>query len=146
VLFADISGFTPLTEALVKTLGARRGAEVLPQKLNSVYDALIGEVDRYGGHVIGFSGDAITCWFDGDDGTCATTCALAMQARMKTFSQVPVPGGDVITLALKVAVASGSVRRFLVGDPAVQLLDVIAGETLGRVATGRPRTYRDCRP
>jgi adenylate cyclase len=142
VLFADISGFTPLTEALVKTLGARRGAEVLPQKLNSVYDALIGEVNRYGGSVIGFSGDAITCWFDGDDGTCATTCALAMQVRMETFSQVPVPGGDVITLALKVAVASGSVRRFLVGDPAVQLLDVIAGETLGRVAAAEGLAHK----
>ncbi len=64
VLFADISGFTPLTEALVRTLGARRGAEELARQLNAVYDALIAEVDRYGGSVIGFDGDAITCWFD----------------------------------------------------------------------------------
>jgi len=64
VLFADISGFTPLTEALVRTLGARRGAEELNRQLNEVYDALIAEGDRYGGSVIGFGGDAITCWFD----------------------------------------------------------------------------------
>src|SRR6185436_17437401 len=64
VLFADISGFTPLTEALVRTLGPRRGAEELARQLNEVYDALIAEVDRYGGSVIGFGGDAITCWFD----------------------------------------------------------------------------------
>jgi len=32
--------------------------------LNAIYDALIGEVDRLGGSVIGFAGDAITCWFD----------------------------------------------------------------------------------
>ena len=64
VLFADISGFTPLTEALVRTLGPRRGAEELARQLNEVYDALITEVDRYGGSVIGFGGDAITCWFD----------------------------------------------------------------------------------
>src|SRR6185503_10321825 len=64
VLFADISGFTPLTEALVRTLGPRRGAEELAHQLNEVYDALIAEVDRYGGSVIGFGGDAITCWFD----------------------------------------------------------------------------------
>ena len=63
-LFADISGFTPLTEALVETLGLRRGAEELPLYLNAIYDALIGEVDRFGGSVIGFAGDAITCWFD----------------------------------------------------------------------------------
>src|SRR6476619_4212142 len=64
VLFADISGFTPLTEALVRVLGPRRGAEELARQLNEVYDALIAEVDRYGGSVIGFGGDAITCWFD----------------------------------------------------------------------------------
>lgn len=47
-LFADISGFTPLTEALTQTLGLRRGAEELPQHLNRVYAALVAEVDRYG--------------------------------------------------------------------------------------------------
>src|SRR5690242_8902365 len=44
-LFADISGFTPLTEALDRALGARRGAEALTRQLNMVYDALITEVD-----------------------------------------------------------------------------------------------------
>src|SRR5262245_5356452 len=65
-LFADISGFTPLTEALDRTLGARRGAEALTQQINQVYDALIAEVDRFGGSVLGFAGDAITCWFHTD--------------------------------------------------------------------------------
>src|SRR6185436_6369111 len=64
-LFADISGFTPLTEALVKELGPKRGAEELTNQLNHIYDALIAEVNRYRGSVIGFGGDAITCWFDG---------------------------------------------------------------------------------
>jgi class 3 adenylate cyclase len=48
-LFADISGFTPLIEALDRTLGGRCGAEALTQQINLVYDALIAEVDRYGG-------------------------------------------------------------------------------------------------
>src|SRR5262245_3350851 len=63
-LFADISGFTSFTEALARELGARRGAEELTHQLNRVYDALIATVDRYGGSVINFAGDAITCWFD----------------------------------------------------------------------------------
>src|SRR5689334_19625562 len=63
-LFADISGFTPLTEALARSLGPRRGIEALTTLLNPLYDALIAEVERFGGSVIGFSGDAITCWFD----------------------------------------------------------------------------------
>src|SRR5918998_3185047 len=94
-LFADISGFTPLTDALVRVLGPQRGAEELPYQLNRVYDALIAEVDRFGGSVIGFSGDAITCWFDGDDGLRATACALAMQRAMGQFSAVKIAGGTV---------------------------------------------------
>jgi len=68
-LFADISGFTPLTEALSRALGPRRGVEELTGYLNQVYDALINEVDRYGGSVIAFAGDAITCWLDADKGS-----------------------------------------------------------------------------
>ena len=67
-LFADISGFTPLTEALGLELGPKRGAEELTAQLNRVYTALVQEVHRYGGSILSFSGDAITCWFNEDDG------------------------------------------------------------------------------
>ena len=67
-LFADISGFTPLTEALATELGPQRGAEELTANLGRVFHAVIAELDRHGGNVIYFSGDAITCWLDGDDG------------------------------------------------------------------------------
>jgi class 3 adenylate cyclase len=78
-LFADISGFTPLTEALHIKHGPKRGAEELTRQLNLIYDALVTEVHRYGGSVLAFSGDAITCWFDGDDGLRAAGCGLSMQ-------------------------------------------------------------------
>src|SRR5918997_4363740 len=105
-LFADISGFTPLTDALVRSLGPQRGAEELPRQLNLIYDALIAEVDRFGGSVIGFSGDAITCWFEGDTGLHATACALQMQQAMAQFAAVHIPGGGTVNLAIKVAVAA----------------------------------------
>jgi class 3 adenylate cyclase len=54
-LFADISGFTPLTEALRNSLGPRRGAEELTKRLEIVYTTLIAEIERYGGSVIGFA-------------------------------------------------------------------------------------------
>ncbi len=77
-LFADISGFTALTEALVGEFGSQRGAEELTRYLNLVYDALIDCLYHFGGTVISFAGDAITCWFDGDDGLQASSCALGM--------------------------------------------------------------------
>jgi adenylate cyclase len=136
VLSADISGFTPLTEALVQELGPRRGADELTRQLNRVYDALIAEVHDYGGSVIGFGGDAIICWFAGDSGLQATACGLAMQRAMQRFTAVRIPSSGTVTLGMKVAVASGALRRFRVGDPQVQYIDLLAGSTLDRLATG----------
>ncbi|HMA37326.1 MAG TPA: AAA family ATPase, partial [Chloroflexia bacterium] len=145
-LFADISGFMPLTAALTTTLGPRRGGEALTDQINAVYAALIAPVDYYGGSVIGFAGDAITCWFDdarpaparraaAPGAGCAVACALAQQAAMAAFAALPHPAGaGTLRLALKVAVASGPARRFLVGDPAVQVLEVLAGGTVQRMA------------
>jgi adenylate cyclase len=141
VLFADISGFTPLTEALMQEFGPRGGAEELTKQLNAVYGALITQVHHYLGSVIVFSGDAITCWFDdntsigsGQAGLRATACALNMQQVMRRFSEVGICPGITISLAIKIAVAVGPVRRFTVGDPQIQVMDVLAGETLDRMA------------
>lgn len=135
-LFADISGFTPLTEALLKAYGPRRGPEELTRQLNRIYDALVSEVHRYGGSVIALSGDAVTCWLDGDDGRRATACGLDMQRAMAQFAALEIPGAGTVSLAMKAAVAVGPVRRFLVGDPEIQYIDVLAGATLDRMAAG----------
>ena len=136
-LFADISGFTALTESLAHQHGERRGVEVLTQTVSRVYDALIAEVERCGGSTLSFAGDATLCWFDAaDEGADAAAravqAALAMQAAMQSVSQGE--GGASLPLALKVSVASGPARRFTVGDGAIQTLDVLAGAAVARVA------------
>ena len=148
-LFADVSGFTALTEALVSDLGPQRGAEELSRHLNLVYDALIAELHRYGGSAVSFTGDAITCWFDSAGTTLrlapdrtnrglvvqrATACALAMQKTMGAFSAVTISSGRTVSLAVKVAVAAGPARRFVVGDPEIQVMDVLAGATLDNLS------------
>lgn len=133
-LFADISGFTPLTEALATELGPQRGAEELTAHLGRAFHAIIEELDRRRGDVIYFSGDAITCWLDGDDGVRATATALAMQAAMARVGFITTPGGSLVQLELKVAVAVGPARRFVVGDPDIQLIDVLAGSLIDDLA------------
>ncbi len=150
-LFADISGFTPLAEALVKELGPKLGAEELTRQLNLVYDALIAEVHRYRGSVVTFGGDAIICWFDGDPAIGskqaalrATACALAMQqVTGRTADTIgPSPSGLTVSLAIKAAVTSGPVRRFLVGTPQTQYIDVLAGVTLDRMARAEKQAQK----
>ncbi|MEK7784998.1 MAG: adenylate/guanylate cyclase domain-containing protein, partial [Chloroflexota bacterium] len=139
-LFADVSGFTALTEALVNDLGPQRGAEELSRHLNLVYDGLIAELHRYGGSAVSFTGDAITCWFDSAGTTLrlatqrATACALAMQKTMGAFAAITISSGRTVSLAVKVAVAAGPARRFVVGDPEIQVMDVLAGATLDNLS------------
>ena len=142
VLFADISGFTPLTAALAQELGVQRGAEEVLNQINPVYEAIIAELHRYGGSVMGFAGDSITCWLDGDDGWRGVACALAMQEAMRPFATVHTPAGTPVHLAIKVAVTAGPARRFVVGDPQIQLIDVLAGRTLDHVASAEKHTEK----
>lgn len=134
-LFADISGFTPLTLVLTEELGSQRGAEELSRRLNHIYGTLIAEVHRYGGSVVSFGGDAITCWFEGDKGPKATACALAMQRVMSDQAGLATPHGTSIPFQIKVAVTAGNARRFLVGHPRIQVIDVLAGAVLDRMAS-----------
>ena len=129
-IFADISGFTPLTEKLTQTLGPRKGVEELSRVLNRVYDAMIGQVENFGGSIISFAGDSVIGWFEEADLSSASlravTCAQAMQSVVKEFEG----------LSLKVSITTGTARRFIAGDPTIQLLDAIAGKTVARLSTG----------
>jgi class 3 adenylate cyclase len=134
-----ILGFTPLAQALDRELDAQRSAEEMVGQLVRVGDALISEVHRHRGSVVGFSGEVITCWFDGDGGQRATTCALALQQVMTHFESVSTPAGTAIPFGLKVAVTSGPARRFLVGWPRIQSIEVLAGKTVDRLAIAEQR-------
>lgn len=64
----------------------------------------------------------------------AVGCALALQAAMTHQQAITTAAGTVIPLKIKVAVAAGPARRFLVGDPTAYVLEVLAGATLDCMA------------
>jgi adenylate cyclase len=137
VLFADISGFVSLTEVLRNAFGARRGAEALAQQLDRVYSALIAEVERHGGSVIDFAGDAMICWYaESDAARRATASAIAMQHALRDMLRAAPETDRLEVLALKVVVTHGPARRFYLGDSAYRLIDVLAGATVARAASG----------
>jgi hypothetical protein len=57
-----------------------------------------------------------------------------MQDRVQAFAVTRTPTATAVHLGIKVAVAAGPVRCFLVGDPAIQVLEVLAGDTVMRIA------------
>ena len=108
--FADISGFTHLTEVLSRNLGPRRGAEELSRLLNQVFGPTTTAIHEHGGSVISFGGDSVISWFAGDDGSEATAAALSLRSFIQVFRirKQSGPAGDI---DIKVAVVHGTSRR-----------------------------------
>jgi len=133
VLFADISGFTPMSDALAE-LGTE-GAEELQRVLNNTFAAMIDHIHSYGGAVAHFGGDAITAFFSDDDEQAAhrgLQCGLAMQASMgEQFNPVTTAGG-LFHLRMRVGVGYGQIVWLVVGDPEQWTEFVLLGEGLER--------------
>jgi class 3 adenylate cyclase/tetratricopeptide (TPR) repeat protein len=93
VLFADISGFTRLTEKLVKS--GPEGIETLRATLNQCFGTLLEVIERWGGDVIKFAGDAVLAvWSRAllpEPNKLllyrAMACALEMQALNQTLAR-----------------------------------------------------------
>lgn len=140
VLMADLSGFTTLVEAMANEYGPRRGAEELSQHLSRLYGTLTSEVHQRGGSVVTYIGDAMLCWFDdaapvgraARGAPRALAAAVALQGVMRRFEALAMPGGATIGFGLKVGVAAGPVRRFLLGTERSRRYDVLAGATVDR--------------
>ncbi|MFQ5612637.1 MAG: ABC transporter substrate-binding protein [Anaerolineae bacterium] len=139
-LIADISGFTPLTEALTHGLSPDQGAEELTRALDGVFTPLIEQIHAFRGSVIKFGGDALIVWYGREPRARraalvrrAVTSAWRMQQAIKVHGQVPTPIG-LVTLKMKVGLTYGPVKRFNLGRPEHGYEDVLGGRTLDRMA------------
>lgn len=115
VLFADISGFTALTERLAQ-LGPA-GAEELTYLLNTYFDHLINLISASGGDVVKFAGDAlIALWPAADESWLAEAtqraaqCGLAAQQQLHNYPVTPE-----VRLSLKIILGAGEVLTMHLG-------------------------------
>ena len=131
VLFADIGGFTPLAESRAEALGPEQGAEEVATWIKRIFDGLAAAVDSHHGSIVSIAGDSLTCWFDEDHRLSAVACALSMQAVMAALGAAK-GSVDRPSPRLKVGVSVGQARRFIVGDPEIELFDVISGVVVDR--------------
>ena len=143
LLFADVSGFTKLTERLAAQGPA--GTEHLTQILNLYFGRIIDIVEYWGGDVVKFAGDAlIALWpvTPTQDGSCdaiavvtkrATTCALELQRELHNYEV-----GDDLRLSMKISIGSGDVScshlggvydrwEFLVAGPPLEQVGIANG-------------------
>jgi class 3 adenylate cyclase/tetratricopeptide (TPR) repeat protein len=110
LLSADLSGFTRLSERLA-TLG-REGAEELTVLLNGVFTGMIAEIERYGGDVIKFGGDALLVLYTGE---AHAERASASTIAMRTLIAAPLAtsAGKPVRLRISQGFHSGRFDFFL---------------------------------
>jgi class 3 adenylate cyclase/tetratricopeptide (TPR) repeat protein len=116
VMFADISGFTPLAERLARR--GPSGAEELSTLLNAYFAELTALLAGHGGEVITFAGDGLLAVWPatGDDAGLATAtrdagrCALAVQSALGSYQTV-----DGLRLFLRAGIGAGEVMALRVG-------------------------------
>jgi len=135
VLFADVAGFTPMSEALAGS--GRYGTEELSRIMNNWFDTMSGRVAESGGSVVEFQGDALVAVFDHIPEERAVTvrravqCALAMQSRMDRFQPVATQAGP-FHVEMKVGVGAGPLLQTVMGDADHRLGCVQIGPALER--------------
>ena len=145
VLFADISGFTPLTEALAQR--GSEGPEELTRLLNGYFSRMIALTEAEGGEVVKFSGDAVTVVFPAveEDLSIATRrarqTAEAMQAAMCEFAALETSTGPV-ALEMKIGIGAGEILAAHVGGVHDRWEYVIAGDPLRQIAQAEHQAGR----
>lgn len=134
VLFADISGFTALTERLAVRGAA--GAEDLTRLLNAYLGQLVELVHGHGGDIVKFAGDSVLALWPvsqsgGDAATAvrrAARCALAVQERLHDYSVA-----EDVRLSLKLSVGTGPVVEATLGGIFGRWEFLVAGRPLPEV-------------
>jgi predicted ATPase/class 3 adenylate cyclase len=119
-LFADVAGFTPLSETLARQ--GKAGAEELTEILNRTFAVLIDLVHTHGGTITRFGGDSICAVFpctkrnQAQAARRAVACAYEM---LREVSRQPVKTGvGDFDVSMKAGLSCGQVIWTIVGDAA----------------------------
>lgn len=128
LVFADISGFTRLTERLSKQ--GKVGAEEMVTIISRVFTHLLSSTED-GGDVLKFGGDALLILFAGaEHAVRACHAAQGMQRTLRRVGSIDSSRGRV-RLRMSVGIHSGTFPMFLTGtDDALELL--VVGEAATR--------------
>ncbi len=138
VLFADLAGFTALTENLAKI--GKEGAEELTRILNDFFAAMIRIAHEEGGDVLRFGGDAMTLFFpEGEEG--GLRAAVRMQREAVRFGSIATRGGTY-SLGMKIGASVGTVLFGTVGDAETGRDYFAAGAALDEAAEAEHHAVR----
>jgi len=131
VLFADVSGFTALSERLERR--GREGAELMSDLLGAIFGPMLDLAMARGGDLLGYGGDALLLLFTGPDhGRQAVATAGELLGVLGRRTPAHRAAGRV-TLTMSMGAESGPVALFAAGSGLTQL--IAAGPVLDLALT-----------
>lgn len=111
VMFADISGFTSLTESLMKR--GKYGAEIISNILNELFSHIENAVYTNNGFIATFAGDAFTGIFDNAES--AVKCGQNIQHFMQQYRAINI-GQSSVKMSIKIGISYGNVSWGIPGS------------------------------
>ncbi|HUA69618.1 MAG TPA: adenylate/guanylate cyclase domain-containing protein, partial [Solirubrobacteraceae bacterium] len=116
-VFADVSGFTRLSERLARR--GNEGGEQLVDLITATFTALLAEAYGRGGSLVKFGGDAMVLLFYDQQSNQqhtlrACAAAAAMRRRLREVGRVRTGDRNVV-LRMSVGIHSGEYGMFVVG-------------------------------
>lgn len=118
LMFTDLVGFTPLMEA--NAAFGRAGAKTLLGVLNSYFAGMIEIINKSGGNLLEFTGDALLAEFLPDqreiDTEQAVRAGLRMQRAMAKFDTIHTDTGT-FSLGMRIGIHTGRYLRADIGTP-----------------------------
>lgn len=131
LLFADISGFTRLTERLSRM--GDIGAEEMSDALDATFGQLLAAADEDGADLLKWGGDAVLLLFHGPEhAEHACRAAYRMRGRLRDVGRLETSAGKA-RLRMSQGLHSGRINFFLVGDPDVHRELLVCGPAVTEV-------------
>ncbi|XP_068786680.1 adenylate cyclase type 10-like, partial [Struthio camelus] len=133
LLFADVSGFTALTEKFSQSISRERGADEVTQTLNRYMGDILEELLAFGGDILKFAGDAVLVLWRAKHTQLRDTISLVLQCSQQIQEKYRIRETDVgLKLRLKIGISAGHMSLLTVGDKKQQHF-LILGQAVGEV-------------
>ncbi|XP_036442923.1 adenylate cyclase type 10-like [Colossoma macropomum] len=126
LLFADISGFTALTEKFSLSSKKDYGADELTHTLNSYIGDVVSQILADGGDILNYAGDAILALWAVERSQLSEVITLAIRCGLNIQDKCGIRETEVgCQLRVKIGISAGKLSKVIVGDKTSQYYVVI---------------------
>ncbi|XP_078083827.1 adenylate cyclase type 10-like [Mustelus asterias] len=117
LLFADISGFTSLTEIYTQNSKKGSGADHLTRTLNGYISEIVDHILRAGGDIVNYAGDAMLALWRERRKELSEILTLAVKCSLNIQDKCDNRETEVgVKLRVKIGISAGKLSKVVMGD------------------------------